>query len=116
MRADTWKAGERRVRSQPPTIAAEVVPAAITQKEPATPVAAMGPPSPKPEAPPEKKLPASGTVVLEVEEGGIAVPSFLGKNVRSAVEAAQDVGLDLDAICSSVAPEACPPPGAQVTS
>ncbi len=114
--ADTMEASAMPVRSQSSTIAAQVVPAAITQKEPATPVAAMGPPSPKPEAPPEKKLPASGTVVLEVEEGGIAVPSFLGKNVRSAVEAAQDVGLDLDAIGSGVAREQSPSPGAKVAA
>jgi cell division protein FtsI (penicillin-binding protein 3) len=72
--------------------------------------------SAQPDAPSEQSLPASGTVVLEVEEGGIPVPSFLGKNVRAAIEAAQDAGLDLDAIGSGVAREQEPAPGSKVTS
>jgi cell division protein FtsI (penicillin-binding protein 3) len=63
---------------------------------------------------PSQRLPSSGTVVLDVEEGGIAVPSFLGKNLRVAIEAAQDAGLDLDAIGSGVAREQTPQPGARV--
>jgi cell division protein FtsI (penicillin-binding protein 3) len=63
-----------------------------------------------------QKLPGSGTVVLDVEEGGIEVPSFLGKNLRFAVEAAQEVGLDLDAIGSGVAREQSPLPGARVAA
>jgi cell division protein FtsI (penicillin-binding protein 3) len=55
-------------------------------------------------------------VVLDVEEGGIAVPSFLGKNLRSAVEAAQDAGLDLDAVGSGVAREQQPAPGSKVAA
>src|SRR5216684_1158933 len=39
------------------------------------------------------KLPSTGTVVLDVEQGGIEVPSFVGKTVRGAVEAAQNAGL-----------------------
>ena len=61
-------------------------------------------------------LPANGTIVLDVEEGGIAVPSFLGKSVRAAVEAAQDAGLDLDAIGSGVAKEQSPEPGTKVAT
>jgi cell division protein FtsI (penicillin-binding protein 3) len=64
----------------------------------------------------QPKLPASGTVVLDVEEGGIEVPSFLGKNVRAAIEAAQDAGLDLDAVGSGVAREQSPSPGAKVAA
>jgi cell division protein FtsI (penicillin-binding protein 3) len=63
-----------------------------------------------------QKLPAGGTVVLDVEEGGIEVPSFLGKNLRIAIEAAQDAGLDLDAIGSGVAREQAPLPGTRVTA
>jgi cell division protein FtsI (penicillin-binding protein 3) len=63
---------------------------------------------------PTQKLPTGGTVVLDVEEGGIEVPSFLGKTLRLAVEAAQNVGLDLDAIGSGVAREQSPQPGAHV--
>ncbi len=65
---------------------------------------------------PMQKVPTSGTVVLDVEEGGIEVPSFLGKNLRVAVEAAQDAGLDLDAIGSGVAREQSPQPGAHVAA
>src|SRR5579859_6761663 len=63
-----------------------------------------------------QKLPAGGTVVLDVEEGGIEVPSFLGKNLRAAMEAAQDAGLDLDAMGSGVAREQSPLPGARVSA
>jgi cell division protein FtsI (penicillin-binding protein 3) len=63
-----------------------------------------------------QKAPTSGTVVLDVEEGGIAVPSFIGKNLRIAIEAAQDAGLDLDAIGSGVAREQSPLPGALVAA
>jgi cell division protein FtsI (penicillin-binding protein 3) len=101
--------------AKPGTIGAQIVPAAQT-----TPMAAAagtqgisseGPPS---ESSPAQKLPASGTVVLDVEEGGIEVPSFLGKNLRVALEAAQDVGLDLDAIGSGTAREQSPLPGSHV--
>jgi cell division protein FtsI/penicillin-binding protein 2 len=63
-----------------------------------------------------QKLPAGGTVVLDVEEGGIEVPSFLGKNLRSALEAAEDAGFDLDAIGSGVAREQSPAPGAHAAA
>lgn len=61
-------------------------------------------------------LPSSGTVVLEVEQGGILVPSFLGKSVRSAIETAQENGLDLDAVGNGLAREQSPPPGSHVAS
>jgi cell division protein FtsI (penicillin-binding protein 3) len=64
----------------------------------------------------QKKLSANGTVVLDVEEGGVEVPSFLGKNLRVAIEAAQDAGLDLDAIGSGVAREQSPQPGVHVAA
>jgi cell division protein FtsI (penicillin-binding protein 3) len=63
-----------------------------------------------------QKLPVGGTVVLDVEEGGIEVPSFLGKNLRVAIEAAQDAGLDLDAVGSGIAREQSPLPGARVAA
>jgi cell division protein FtsI (penicillin-binding protein 3) len=63
-----------------------------------------------------QELPTSGTVVLDVEEGGIPVPSFLGKNLRSVIEAAQDAGLELDAVGSGVAREQSPQPGAHVAT
>jgi cell division protein FtsI (penicillin-binding protein 3) len=65
---------------------------------------------------PPSALPSSGTVVLEVEQGGILVPSFLGKSVRSAIETAQENGLDLDAVGNGLAREQSPPPGSHVAS
>ncbi len=61
-------------------------------------------------------LPSSGTVVLDVEQGGIEVPSFLGKTVRGAVEAAQDAGLQLDAVGSGVARQQSPAAGTHVAA
>jgi cell division protein FtsI (penicillin-binding protein 3) len=63
-----------------------------------------------------QQLPTRGTVVLDVEEGGIEVPSFIGKNLRVALEAAQDAGLDLDAVGSGVARNQSPQPGAHVAA
>jgi cell division protein FtsI (penicillin-binding protein 3) len=60
--------------------------------------------------------PSSGTVVLDVEEGGIEVPSFVGKNLRNAMETAEDAGLDLDAVGSGVAREQTPAAGTRVAA
>jgi cell division protein FtsI (penicillin-binding protein 3) len=62
----------------------------------------------------ETKLPASGTVVLDVEQGGIEVPSFVGKTFRRAIETAQDVGLQLDAVGSGLARQQSPAAGTHV--
>ncbi|MFZ1917250.1 MAG: penicillin-binding protein [Terriglobales bacterium] len=110
------------------SIAAQIVPAAQNQRESISPQGAStegGPFKPsfglsgnaaiQPGDAPTKS-PAGTTVVLAVEEGGIEVPSFLGKNVRSALEAAQDAGLDLDAIGSGTAREQSPQPGAHVAA
>ena len=59
-------------------------------------------------------LPTSGTVVLDVEQGGIEVPSFVGKTFRGAVEAAQDAGLELDAVGSGLARQQSPVAGSHV--
>lgn len=60
------------------------------------------------------QAPANGTVVVDVEQGGITVPSFVGLSVRSAVELAESNGLDLDAVGDGVAEEQEPPAGAHV--
>jgi hypothetical protein len=109
---------------KPGAIGAQVVPAARTARDadhPAlsglTTAAASSPAaqsSAQFENSPTQKLPTGGTVVLDVEEGGIEVPSFLGKTLRLAVEAAQNAGLDLDAIGSGVAREQSPQPGTHV--
>jgi cell division protein FtsI (penicillin-binding protein 3) len=62
------------------------------------------------------KLPSTGTVVLDVEQGGIEVPLFVGKTVRGAVEAAQDLGLELEAIGSGVARQQTPVAGTHVAA
>ena len=62
----------------------------------------------------EPKLPTSGTVVLDVEQGGIEVPSFVGKTFRSAIETAQDSGLELEAVGSGVARQQSPVAGTHV--
>jgi cell division protein FtsI (penicillin-binding protein 3) len=63
-----------------------------------------------------ERLPSSGTVVLDVEQGGIVVPSFAGKSVRGAIELAEDTGLDLDAVGSGLAQEQSPAPGSHVVT
>jgi cell division protein FtsI (penicillin-binding protein 3) len=68
----------------------------------------------KAESSPQKPLPISGTVVLDVEQGGIEVPSFVGKTVRSAVESAQDLGLELEPIGSGVGRQQTPSAGTRV--
>jgi cell division protein FtsI (penicillin-binding protein 3) len=62
----------------------------------------------------EADLPTSGTVVLDVEQGGIEVPSFVGKTFRGAVEAAQDAGLELEAVGSGLARQQNPVAGSHV--
>jgi cell division protein FtsI (penicillin-binding protein 3) len=116
---------------KPTAIAAQVVPAAQitreTETEPGqagqsvqTAAGSLKLPSASGSASADSLLPqqssTSGTVVLEVEEGGIVVPSFLGKSLRSVIEAAQDAGLELDAIGSGVAREQLPAPGAKVAA
>jgi len=59
-------------------------------------------------------LPSSGTVVLDVEQGGIVVPSFAGKSVRSAIELAEENGLDLEAVGSGLAREQSPLAGSHI--
>jgi hypothetical protein len=100
-------------QSRPGAIASQVVPAALKQNEPPLPTA-VSPQAQKTEGSSPAKLPATGTVVLDVEEGGIEVPSFLGKSVRAALEVAQDAGLDLDAVGSGAAREQLPAPGVRV--
>jgi beta-lactam-binding protein with PASTA domain len=64
----------------------------------------------------QAKLPSTGTVVLDVEQGGIEVPSFVGKTVRGAVEAAQDLGLELEAVGSGIARAQTPVAGTHVAA
>ncbi len=98
----------------------KVMQAAIRQSEPVA--AATNPPNPtnSPRAVDAATAQAgpltTGTVVLDVEQGGIEVPSFVGKTVRGAVEAAQDTGLELEAVGSGVARQQSPPAGTHVAA
>ncbi len=56
---------------------------------------------------------AAGTVVVDVG-AGISVPSFAGKTLRSAVEVAQDVGLEIEAVGSGIARTQSPAAGTRV--
>ena len=69
-------------------------------------------PAPTPSTP-AQQTPGGGTVVLDVDSG-VVVPSFLGKPLRSAVETAQQSGLEINAIGSGVAREQWPAPGARL--
>jgi cell division protein FtsI (penicillin-binding protein 3) len=95
-----------------------VVQAAIRENEPSTSTATLNGTNAVEAAStttPDSK-PPSGTVVLDVEQGGIEVPSFVGKTVRGAVEAAEGAGLDLEAVGSGVAREQTPAAGTHVHS
>jgi len=105
--------------------AGKIVPASMKQAEASTYVASPGsiPPGPPVNTPlppaasaTQPKLPTTGTVVLDVEQGGIEVPSFVGKTVRGAIEAAQDAGLEIEPVGSGVARQQAPPAGAHVTA
>ena len=101
---------------QPPKPAAAqgpVIPVSLREKEAVAPASASMPPPNMPEGP---KASPNGTVVLEAEQGGIEVPSFLGKSVRGALEIAQDSGLELNPVGSGIAREQSPVPGTHVTS
>src|SRR5271166_3016431 len=114
---------ERESKGLPPTNAGadeKVVQAAMREQvsvSAAPPVAKDVPAKTNDAASAEKiKLPTTGTVVLDVEQGGIVVPSFVGKTVRGAVEAAQDAGLQLDAVGSGVASKQTPVAGTRVAA
>jgi len=99
----------------------KVVPAALRE-----PVSPSGAPNLAPKEVPsntedaaaagQANLPTTGTVILDVEQGGIVVPSFVGKTVRGAVEAAQDAGLQLDAVGSGLASKQMPVAGTHVAA
>lgn len=55
----------------------------------------------------------SGTVVVDTE-GGVIVPSLLGKGVRSALEIAQQTGIEIDVVGNGIAREQMPPPGSRI--
>ncbi len=97
-----------------------VVQAAMRERETLPPTSQPPTPRQPPKSdssdPTQSKSPLHGTVVLDVEQGGIEVPSFAGETVRSAIEAAQDAGLELEAVGSGVARQQSPAAGTHVTA
>jgi cell division protein FtsI (penicillin-binding protein 3) len=102
--------------SKPSAAQNVVVPAALREKEPTSRTRAAQASSAPEKVTEREKPPSNGTVVIEVEQGGIEVPSFIGKSVRGAIEAAQDSGLELNPVGSGIAREQSPAPGAHVTA
>ncbi len=99
------------------TPGAAVIPAGLRQREPEqVAMPESGPGAPPAPAQNPALQPSHGTLVLEVEQGGIVVPSFAGKSVRAAIELAEDSGLDLDAVGSGVGRDQSPSAGTHVPS
>jgi len=94
-------------------ISKAVVPAALREREVQPVSAAMQQAQP---APAVAAPPVNGTVVLDVEQGGIVVPSFAGKSVRSAIELAESTGLDLEVVGNGLGQTQSPPAGSRVTT
>jgi cell division protein FtsI (penicillin-binding protein 3) len=94
-----------------PSVLAASAPQA--QSSTATEMAQTTPPAQPPT--PAEKAAGKGTVVLDVDSG-VVVPSFLGKPLRSAVETAEQSGLEITAIGSGVARQQWPAPGSHLTS
>lgn len=90
-----------------------IVPAAIRQREPQPQIL---PPHATEESPQMVAPPANGTVVLDVEQGGIVVPSFIGKSVRSAIELSEASGLDLEVVGDGLGRSQSPAAGTHVAS
>jgi cell division protein FtsI (penicillin-binding protein 3) len=98
-----------------PRINNKILPASMREEDAVSSQAAPASTSPSTMAT-TSPAPATGTVVLDVEQGGISVPSFVGKSVRSAIEIAEANGLDLEIIGSGIAQDQSPSPGAHVPS
>ena len=70
------------VNAKPAAGQGVVVPAALRENEPKPSRNAVARPEPPVDSEPAGKVPG-GTVVLDVEQGGIEVPTFIGKSVRA---------------------------------
>jgi len=99
---------------KPSAVQGPLVPASLREKEP--PANAPGQTLSSTNVETQASPPSTGTVVLEVEQGGIEVPSFLGKSVRGALETAQDSGLELNPVGSGIAREQSPAAGSHVSA
>ncbi len=101
--------------SAPPSpLPPNAVPAAMREQMPVTEQTAPGSTAIVPPSAPS--LPTSGTVVLDLEQGGIVVPSFRGKSIRGAIETAEETGITLDVVGSGLGQQQMPPPGSRVVA
>jgi cell division protein FtsI (penicillin-binding protein 3) len=94
--------------------AGAIVSASMRAPEPRS--QASSPSAPASVLQPAADPPANGTVVLDVEQGGIVVPSFAGKSVRSAIELAETSGLDLEVVGNGLGQTQLPPAGSHVAT
>lgn len=96
---------------------ANVIPAAMTERVPVSDqsLSEGNMVAPSPPATPTQ-LPISGTVVVDLERGGIIVPSFAGKSIRAAIETAEDAGITLDVVGSGLGQQQAPPAGSHVVA
>jgi len=103
--------------SSPPTLpksaAGEMLPVSASAS-PATPPETL---TAQPEAGPKAsdESTADGTVVFNVDSG-VVVPSFIGKSLRSAVEVAQQSGLEINVLGSGIARQQSPVAGSHLPS
>jgi len=96
------------------TQAGAIVPASMRASEPRSQASSASAPASVSQQAVEP--PATGTVVLDVEQGGIVVPSFAGKSVRSAIELAETSGLDLEVVGNGLGQTQLPPAGSHVAT
>jgi cell division protein FtsI (penicillin-binding protein 3) len=116
--ADTDAAASEKSPASPPaTVAGTPKPDASGTIEPVQPPTGteMAQATAPQAAPAEQAATATGTAILDVDSG-VVVPSFLGKPLRTAVETAQQSGLEINAIGSGVAREQWPAPGSHLPS
>ncbi len=115
-----WDVAQEKATEPPPAKAPPVISAPASQllnakaTKPAQAQPAPAAPTPVSAASGQVEIrSAGGTVVLDVG-GGVVVPSFVGKTLRSAVEMAQETGIELEAVGGGVARDQSPAPGTRV--
>jgi hypothetical protein len=104
--------------TMPPPGGAKVVDTSRQTIEPVSPSSQAGeapPLLPSSGPTPAQAAAGKGTVVLDVDSG-ILVPSFMGKSLRSAVEVAQQTGLEINVLGSGIARQQSPFPGSHLLS
>ncbi|HWX54397.1 MAG TPA: penicillin-binding protein [Verrucomicrobiae bacterium] len=104
-----------RVATEAEAPSIDSAPAAAPVQRNATLVPATYSPPPVPAAPAPARAaaPPRGTVVLDVG-GGVAIPDFRGKPLRSCLEEAQSAGIELEVSGSGVAQSQSPASGSRV--